>query len=554
MAPDTTSTRKPIPLIWLQCAHLLVLVGMIVVWNLLVSHIVMLPEDLASRVRGYPVFIFPIIAIVLIGNQLLLFPLYRDWQKLITGQLEEARVLKMISRAARYPYHAFTVPLLGIVLTTVVIVIIQAPVHSTPTSLVLRLMALVCTHAVAIAMISFGIGRIFMRRFLEIPGIVTPGFSWEPDLRKRLVLGVVCTVIVAWTVMGVMVVDRQISLAIALTGTDQHATVGMTTLFLVTAGPLLILMCGLASWFLARDISKDTESVIVGMETLAAENLSASTQRLPVLSLDELGDLIEAFNRLAERLTKHDRLLRKGAADASEADRRQMEFLAVVSHDLRTPLHSITGFGELLLEGSEQELSPEQREDVTSIQKASHHLLRLVDDVVDFSKIETGLMELTLREVDIGEVVRQALATGSGLRTNQAVRLASQVPHNLPAVRADETRLKQVLFHLVGNALKFTQQGEVLVIVGPEEDGMLEVAVSDSGPGIPPSKLDRVFEEFEQVRMSDISTVKGTGLGLAISRKLIQMHGGKIRVANRPQGGAVFSFTVPVAGRQESSL
>ncbi|MBW1873490.1 MAG: HAMP domain-containing histidine kinase, partial [Deltaproteobacteria bacterium] len=339
-----------------------------------------------------------------------------------------------------------------------------------------------------------------------------------------------------------------------LTGTDQHAIVGKTVLFLVTAGPVFILMCGLASWFLARDISKDTESVIVGMETLAAENLGESTPLLPVLSPDELGDLIEAFNHLAKRLANHDRLLRKGAADASEADRRQMEFLAVVSHDLRTPLHSITGFGELLLESSDQELSVDQREDVVCIQNASNHLLRLVDDIVDFSKIETGLMELTLQEVDIGEVVRQALAAGSGLRAHKEVKLASQVPHDLPAVRADETRLRQVLFNLVGNALKFTQQGEIRVIVGPEENGMIEVAVSDSGPGIPPSKLDRVFEEFEQVRTSDISTAKGTGLGLAISKKLIQMHGGDIRASNRPQGGAVFSFTVPVVTRQESSL
>jgi len=249
---------------------------------------------------------------------------------------------------------------------------------------------------------------------------------------------------------------------------------------------------------------------------------------------------------LVAHIWEHNRILQKSADKAAEADRRQLEFLTVVSHDLRTPLNSVIGFSQLLLEGTEGHLNQEQKSDARKILKSGRHLLSLVNDVVDISKIESGMTELSCSRVDIAEVVQEVLEAASGLSRGDAVGLAAELPEGLPCVHADETRLRQILINLLGNALKFTTSGEVRVRVNPESSGMLEVRVEDTGPGIPESDLERVFGEFEQVRSKEVAAQKGTGLGLAITKRLVKMHGGEIRAINRPGGGAVFAFTIPV--------
>jgi len=481
-----------------------------------------------------------VLIVLLYANYRWLAPLYAHHDELLAGELEPERAAALIRRAARYPYLAFFVPLLGVVLTSVAFAAVKATVHSTPIRLVVLSMLLVTTHGVALATISFGTARLAMRGFLEVPGAVVAPQRWEPDLPWSMSLGFTCVAFVAWTVMAVMSLDNQCRMAAAVgTGTCDHPVVVRSIVGFGVGGVLMLILVGWAAWMLARDHSRDAAAVAAGLDGLAVESEAGPVDTLPVLSLDEVGKLTEAFNRLNRRLSEHDRKLRRSATEARLASQRQLEFLSVVSHDLRTPLHSIVGFSELLSEDPDARLTDDQQEDIEIIHKAGHHLLNLVDDIVDLSKIETGMMALSTSEVDLRRLVEEALEAGTGLRSGEEIELHGEIPDKLPGVVADETRLRQVIFNLLGNALKFTEKGDVWVRVKPEHEGMIEIAVEDSGPGIPEESLESVFGEFEQLHSRGAGEAKGTGLGLAISQRLVMMHGGKMWAANRPGGGSV---------------
>lgn len=533
-------------------AHLVSAAVLIAAWVLWVPRMVVLPPEVAFRIQFYPVFMLPIVALMLTGSYLWLRPLVREWEQLTVGSLSAERTSQLVSRAAGYPYHAFVVVSTGIAISAAAVAFVQKAAHGTETYLVVELLALACALGVVFAMISFTIGRAAVAPFLGVSGVVATGFRREPDLAKRIVLGLVCTVLVIGTVLAVMVFDAHTNTAASLTDEPVlYPAVRQTAVFLVAAGPIFLVIVAVLSSLVARDFSSDILAVADGLEALADAEPGGAPETLPVLSPDEVGELTEAFNRLATGIAKHDRTLRGGAARAKDAQLRQMEFFNVVSHDLRTPLHSIVGFSQLLLEGVEGELNPDQQEDVRNILNGAYHLLSLVDDVVDLSKMESGMMALSRRDVDIAHVVREGLEAASGLRKEQGVRLVADAPEDLPAAFADETRLRQILFNLVGNALKFTNDGEVRVRARREGADQIAVTVEDTGPGIPESSLDAVFEEFKQVREAG-RRIKGTGLGLAITRRLVEMHGGVIQAANRQGGGAVFTFTLPVYRQQEA--
>jgi signal transduction histidine kinase len=382
---------------------------------------------------------------------------------------------------------------------------------------------------------------------LLVPGLVAPGFAWELDHNKRVILGTVCAVMVVWAVLSVMAFDNQSNQAVGPAGHPfLHPLVTRSFWLLSAGGVLFLVLTGLLSSLAARDISTDTQAIATRLKGLANEQITEQEAVLPVLSPDELGDLTAAFNQLVARIGEHNRILKESADRAAEADRRQLEFLTVISHDLRTPLNSVIGFSQLLLEGTEGELNQEQKVDVQKILNSGRHLLSLVNDVVDISKIESGMIELSLGRVDLREVIQHSLEATSALPRGGPIGLRTDLQEDLPAVHADGTRLLQILINLVGNALKFTTEGEVRVWAGRGAEGMLTVRVEDTGPGIPESDLERVFGEFEQVRSKESAANKGTGLGLAISKRLVEMHGGEISASNRPSGGAVFSFTIPV--------
>jgi two-component system sensor histidine kinase/response regulator len=257
--------------------------------------------------------------------------------------------------------------------------------------------------------------------------------------------------------------------------------------------------------------------------------------------------LTAAINRLGLRMQQRSAVSLERASLARKAEARQVEFIELVSRSLRTPLHSIIGFSELLAEGLEGPLLEGQQEDVHSIHRSGHHLLSLVDDLVDYTRLEGGYLALSTEAVDLAEVAVQALDAASGLRRDKSIELESKVDSDLPKIEADPTRLRQILINLIGNAIKFTDRGSVQVSASLDEPGWLRVKVSDQGPGIPHESLGRVFGEFETVRSTRASSpIKGTGLGLAITRRLVELHGGQISVQNQPTGGAEFCFTLPL--------
>ncbi|MGH2593543.1 MAG: GAF domain-containing protein [Anaerolineae bacterium] len=228
-----------------------------------------------------------------------------------------------------------------------------------------------------------------------------------------------------------------------------------------------------------------------------------------------------------------------------EVDRLKTQFLANMSHELRTPLNSIIGFSRVILRGIDGPLTELQQADLTAIHNSGHHLLGLINDILDLSKIEAGKMELSPEDIDLRDIIKGVMSTAIALVKDKPVELHQDVPAVLPRISADSRRIRQVILNLVSNAAKFTDKGKigVRVTVHPREAA---IAVSDTGMGIPVDKLEHIFEEFTQVDASTTRKAGGSGLGLAISRRFVEMHGGRIWVDSQLGAGATFTFTLPL--------
>lgn len=232
-----------------------------------------------------------------------------------------------------------------------------------------------------------------------------------------------------------------------------------------------------------------------------------------------------------------------------EVDRLKSQFLANMSHELRTPLNSIIGFSRVILKGIDGPITEQQRQDLEAIYNSGQHLLGLINDILDISKIEAGKMELSFQPVDFGEVIHGVMSTAIALVKDKPVELQQSVPADLPTVIADERRIRQVLLNLVSNAAKFTDEGFIRIEASCDEE-FVTVSVADSGIGIPASKLPRIFEAFTQVDTSPSRKYGGTGLGLTISKSFIELHGGEIWVESESGKGATFTFKLPIRGPQ----
>ncbi len=227
-----------------------------------------------------------------------------------------------------------------------------------------------------------------------------------------------------------------------------------------------------------------------------------------------------------------------------EVDRLKTEFLANMSHELRTPLNSIIGFSRVILKGIDGPLTELQQQDLEAIHGSGQHLLGLINDILDISKIEAGKMELAFEEVNLHQIIKGVMSSAVGLVKGKPIELRQEAPTDLPTVWADATRTRQILLNLVSNASKFTDQGSITVSAH-YNDALVTLGVQDTGIGIPADKLEKVFEEFTQVDASTTRKVGGTGLGLAISRRFVEMHGGKIWVESELGKGSTFYFTLP---------
>ncbi len=259
-------------------------------------------------------------------------------------------------------------------------------------------------------------------------------------------------------------------------------------------------------------------------------------------------DLLTTFANQSALAIQNARLFRELADKSRQleaASQHKSEFLANMSHELRTPLNAVIGFSEVLSERMFGDLNEKQDEYLRDIHASGQHLLSLINDILDLSKIEAGKMELELSDFDLPMTIDNALMLVRERAGRRSVTLHATVDERLGQVQGDERKLRQVLLNLLSNAIKFTPEGGRIEVGAKPVNGSIEVSVSDTGVGIAPEDQDAVFEEFRQVGTAE-KKVEGTGLGLALSRKFIELHGGKIWVKSQVGAGSTFTFTVPV--------
>ncbi len=268
-----------------------------------------------------------------------------------------------------------------------------------------------------------------------------------------------------------------------------------------------------------------------------------SERRRAMTALEHARDELE--ERVAERTSE----LVSAKEAAESADRIKSAFLATMSHELRTPLNSIIGFTGILRQGLAGELNPEQNKQLGMVQKSAQHLLALINDILDISKIEAGQLHLASEPFAIEPVLVSALELVRPAAEQKGLMLVSVIPPGLPEVRGDRRRTQQVALNLLNNAIKFTERGEVAVLVDGGEDG-LSVAIRDTGIGIPEHALGEIFEPFRQIDTGLSRRHEGTGLGLSISRRLMELMHGSLSVRSVVGEGSVFRFTLPI--REES--
>ncbi len=254
---------------------------------------------------------------------------------------------------------------------------------------------------------------------------------------------------------------------------------------------------------------------------------------------------INADASLVRIASAYDAQLRETNAQIARASQYKSEFLAKMSHQLRTPLTAIIGFCEVLKTGMDGELNPDQAADVRQIDTSGQILLELVNDILDLAKIEAGKIVISRQEVDLSSVADQVISTLYQAAESKALKLASEISPAAKTVMADPTSVREILTNLVSNAVKFTPAGSITIrtmAVGP----MAEISVIDTGIGMAQDVHDRIFEEFRQADDTISRTYGGTGLGLSIARKLVELQGGRIGVESQPGKGSRFWFTLPI--------
>jgi len=281
------------------------------------------------------------------------------------------------------------------------------------------------------------------------------------------------------------------------------------------------------------------EQEAVGVISLAREVVGPfSLQQIEVLQTFADQAVIAIENvRLFKELEEANRQL-------EAASQHKSEFLANMSHELRTPLNAIIGFSEVLGERMFGELNEKQEEYLKDIHASGTHLLSLINDILDLSKIEAGRMELELADFDLPQALDSALTLVRERAGRRGIALHTSINEQLGQVRADERKIRQVVLNLLSNAIKFTPEGGRIEVRAVPVDGSVEVSVSDTGVGIAPEDQEAVFEEFRQVGASTVKH-EGTGLGLALSRKFVELHGGRIWVKSQAGAGSTFTFSIP---------
>jgi signal transduction histidine kinase len=315
---------------------------------------------------------------------------------------------------------------------------------------------------------------------------------------------------------------------------------------LVALTALLIGVAAAVAYAVAHDAHRDVEFVGGRVREMVHLRAEPTGEPVPVRTMDEIGSLTVAFNALVDRFAAAQTSYQTDLARVRAADRDRAAFLAAVSHELRSPLNAILGFADILMTEVDGPLSPEAREEVEQIRGSGKHLHDLINDILEFSALESGQLKLSRARVDLaalaGEVVREA--QGLALARPVSVRMLGA---DGVVAKVDAKRVRQVLTNLVGNAVKFTREGEVVVEVS-RAGGFARLSVRDTGPGISPQERAVIFQEYKQAK-EERPRRRGTGLGLAIARRLVLMHGGTIEVDSELGRGSTFTVLLPAAER-----
>jgi two-component system, NtrC family, sensor kinase len=309
----------------------------------------------------------------------------------------------------------------------------------------------------------------------------------------------------------------------------------------------------LLSLFLAHTMARPIQALQTGVARIGA---GALNHRIEIHTSDEIGLLAHDFNKMSAALQEAYATLENRVAERTkelaianhrleEASRHKSIFLASMSHELRTPLNSIIGFSEVLQERLFGDLNEKQAEYIEDILSSGRHLLSLINEILDLSKVEAGRMELDPSTFDLPSAIDNARIFVREKAMKHGITLDVDIDKQLGDFTGDERKIKQILLNLLSNAVKFTPEGGRIGIHAIPIDGAVEVSVSDTGIGISPEDQARIFEEFRQVGGDYAHKSEGTGLGLTLAKKFVELHDGKIWVESEVGKGSTFTFRLP---------
>ena len=351
-------------------------------------------------------------------------------------------------------------------------------------------------------------------------------------------------------------------------GAQESVTIAvrMTSLLIMIFGIVIAAGIGLNSFFLINSIAKPVATLHHGVEMIEKGNLD---YKVGTSARDEIGQLSRSFDQmtlsLSEEITErkkaqdelqkaHDALeirvakrtkeLHDANVRLKELDRLKGTFISSMSHELRTPLNSIIGFTGIMLQGMVGELTEEQRKQLTIVKKNSDHLLELITDVIDVSRIEANQIKLDIKKFDLADMMRDVRDSFKIATDEKDLKLIMKVPEEL-TVESDKRRMKQIIMNFVSNAVKFTDEGTIQMHV-VERDGVVEVSVKDTGIGIRKEDLNMLFKQFSRIHEEGRQIETGTGLGLYVSKKVSDLIGGKVKVESTYGVGSEFTFTFPL--------
>ncbi|MDR1070600.1 MAG: response regulator [Gracilibacteraceae bacterium] len=322
--------------------------------------------------------------------------------------------------------------------------------------------------------------------------------------------------------------------------------------YVIIVSVIAVFAIALILYFIARNITNPILRLSETAKILGEGNFDAEVPLIQ--SNDEIGALSKAFKFMAEEINSLIKEMKKYAKTLEEKNvylnrlnELKDEFLANTSHELRTPINGIIGIVESMIDGAAGDLSKEQKYNLAIVSNSGKRLSNMINDILDFTKLKNQEIVLQIKVVDLKMIVDTVLILSKPLVKGRDLSVIDEIDAALPAVSADENRVQQILYNLIGNAIKFTEKGKITVSA-EVLDGAVAVSVEDTGIGIREDKFERIFESFEQADGSTAREYGGTGLGLSITKKIVELHGGAIKVESKLGVGSKFTFTLPLAG------